>query len=83
MISTVYFLFSLILNIGAYFWFQEHSISIYLASAFIGLGVSLFFVYVLLPTTFTKGLGVSLWVLAIVAIIYFGARLQKEIAYNA
>ncbi len=73
LISTVYFLFSLVLNIGAYFWFQDHSISIHLASAFIGLGVSLFFVFLLLPTSFTKGLGVSVWVLAIVAMIYFGA----------
>lgn len=73
LISTVYFSFSLVLNIGAYFWFQDHSISIHLASAFIGLGVSLFFVFLLLPTSFTRGLGVSVWVLAIVAIIYFGA----------
>ena len=73
LISTVYFLVSLVLNIGAYFWFQDHSISIHLASAFIGLGVSLFFVFLLLPTSFTKGLGVPLWLLAIVAIIYLGA----------
>ena len=54
-IITIYFLFSLVLNIGAYYWFQEHSISIHLASALIGLGVSLFFVFLLLPTNYTIG----------------------------
>lgn len=70
LISAVYFLLSLILNIGAYVWFQDHSISIHLASAFIGLGVSLFFVLLLLPTSYAKGLGVSMWILAVVVIIY-------------
>lgn len=73
LISVVYFLFSLVLNISAYFWFRDHSISIHLASAFIGLGVSLFFVFVLLPTSYARGLEASVWVLIIIAVMYFGA----------
>lgn len=71
--SVLYFLLSLVLNIGAYFLFQDHSIAIHMASTFIGLGVSLFFVLLLLPASHTKGLGVSVWFLAVVALIYFGA----------
>lgn len=73
LISALYFLLSLVLNIGTYFWFQDHSISVHMASAFIGLGISLFFVFLLLPTNYTKGLGVSAWFLAVVSMIYFGA----------
>lgn len=71
-ISIAYFLFSLALNIGVYFWFQDHSITLHLASAFIGLGVSLLFGFLILPTSFTKGLEVSVWVLVILAIIFIG-----------
>lgn len=73
LISAVYFLFSLVLNIGAYLWFQDHSIAIHLASAFIGLGVSLFFVFLLLPTSYARGLLASVWVLIILTLIYCGA----------
>jgi len=73
LLSAVYFLFSFVLNIGAYFWFQDHPISIHLASAFIGLGVSLLFVLFLLPASYAKGLEVSVWVLAIMSILCFGA----------
>lgn len=72
-ISAVYFLFALALNIGAYFWFQDHSIPIHLASAFIGFGVSLFFVFLLLPASYARGLEVSVWVLVIIMVIYIGA----------
>jgi len=73
LICAAYFLVSLFLNIAAYFWFQDHSISLHLTSAFLGLGVSLFSVFLLLPASYTKGLGMSLWFLAVVAIIYLGA----------
>jgi ABC-type transport system involved in multi-copper enzyme maturation permease subunit len=62
LISSVFFLFYLVLNIGAYFWFQDHSIFVHLAAAFIGLGVSLFSVfYSCRPATLMvmKGWGLS------------------------
>lgn len=72
-ICVVYFVLSLVLNIGAYIGFQDHSLSTHLLSACIGLGASLFFVFLLLPTSYAKGIGASVWVLAVVLIIYFVA----------
>lgn len=50
-ISLFYFVVSLIFNIVSFYWFQDYPISIHLTVAFVGFGISVFLLSVLLPAS--------------------------------